>query len=477
MSLFAKDQRSLTIAMMAAVAAAAYNNLSVSAALPAIGDDLAKLDLLPWVVTTELVTSAIAVLAIGPVIDSIGTKAVFRTSIVAFAVSSAACAFAPSIEFLIAARGIQGLTTGAIIANVMAAIGLGVPHALRARAYATNSTVWGIMGVGGPTLAAALLSVASWQAIFLVNLPVAMLAGLIGWRAFPGVGEEPGEARADRIGLALVVCFTIFGLGAVSTLQWWTPIAVAGAALCVWLYVRHERSARAPVLRVRHLTDRSLRLLHGIGFLTISSGICANTFLPVYIKGVRGTSTAQAAFAVVFLTVGWTSGAFISSRISERRNGEFAIICAVSMLTFAATATALSVATASPLAAVFAGYFGYGLAMGGASSAGVAVLQAKALPEEMGRVSSAHQFIRTLGFAYGAALSGALIFVTVARELGNADIVRGLLRNDVSAVPDGAVDALERGFTLSAVVAAGLSYLALALASRLRVGQVGSTNE
>lgn len=467
-TLFAKDQRALTFATMSAIAAAAYNNLSVSAALPAIGDDLGKLSLLPWIVTIELIASAVAVLAIGPIVDAIGTRTVFRFSIVAFAVTCAACAFAPNLPFLIVARAAQGLTTGAIIANVMAAIGLGVPESLRARAYAANSSVWGVMGVGGPAIAALVLTVASWPAIFLVNLPVAAMAGAVGWNAFPGPTEDSANVRTDRTGLALVIAFTLLSLGALSTLAWWTPLAAIGSIATAYFYVRHARSTELAVLKIRHLAAPQFRLLHATAFLTVTSGICANTFLPVYVKGVRGATTSQAAFAVVFLTVGWTTGAFIASRVSELRSGESAVVVAACVLAAAGTITAVTVGLQAPLWMVFVGFVCFGMAMGGVSSAGVGVLQSKALPGEMGRVNSAHQFVRTLGFTYGAALSGSLIFVTVARQLGDADLVRDLLSDDELIVSSDVVDALGRGFTFSAIAAALLSYVGLFFALRLR---------
>ncbi len=466
-TLFAKDQRTLTVSTMSAIAVAAYNNLSVSAALPAIGDDLGNLSLLPWIVTIELIGSAVAVLAVGPVIDAVGTRAVFRWSLIAFAIACTACALAPNLPFLIVARGIQGLTTGAIIANVMAAIGLGVPEALRARAYAANSSVWGIMGVAGPAIAALILAASNWQAIFLVNLPVAAVAGVVGWNSFPGPAETTTSASPDRRGLVLVVAFTLLSLGALSTIAWWTPLAAIGSLVLVGLYMRHERDVEPPVLRVRHIVAPQFRILHITAFLTITSGVCANTFLPVYVKGVRGASTSEAAFTVVFLTVGWTSGAFLSSKVSELRDGETAVVVSSAILAIGGTITAISVLLTAPLWIIFVGFSMIGMGMGGVSSAGVGVLQSNAKPSEMGRVNSAHQFVRTLGFTYGAGIGGALLFVTVARRLGDADVVRDLLGDEPVTVSPDVVPALERGFTLSSLFAAALTYVGVVYALKL----------
>ncbi len=467
--LFSAENRALTFSTMTVVGVASYNNLSVSAALPSIGDDLGNLDLLPWVVTIELITAAIAVLAVGPLIDALGTRTVFRGSLVAFALTSVGCALAPDMLSLIVARGLQGFTNGAIIANVMAAMGIGVPEALRARAYATNSSVWGVMGLAGPAIAAVILTVAGWPAIFLVNLPVALVAGVVGWNVFPGPADESNgdgvSARPDRRGLSIVAAFTLVSLGALSSLAWWTPIALVASAVLIGAYLRHERTAGQPVLRLRHVVDRSFRVLHTTAFLVITSGIAANAFLPVYVKGARGATTAGAAFSVVFLTTGWTSGAFVSSRVSELRHGELAVLLGALVLATSTTGIAVGVALAAPLWLLFIGFTGVGFGLGAAASSGLSVLQSKADRAEMGRVNSAHQFIRTLGFSYGAAIGGAILFGVVAARLGDADVVRDLLGDDDPVGVSGEViDALELGFTASTVVAALLSYVALGAA-------------
>lgn len=466
-TLLGPEQRGLTFATMTTIAVAAYNNLSVSAALPAIGDDLGNLDLLPWIVTIELITSAIAVLAVGPVIDSVGTQTVFRWTLIGFTISCVICAFAGNIVTLIVARGLQGLASGAIIANVMAAVGLGVPEALRPRSYAVNSSVWGIMGVAGPALAAVILTFSDWSGIFLVNLPVAALAGVVGWRAFPGPTAESATAPADRRGLVIVTAFTLLSLGALSTLAWWTPFAVLVSALLVWLYVRHEPTTEPPLLRLRHIAASTFRTLHATAFLVILSGIAANTFLPVYVKGARGASTSQAAFAVVFLTVGWTVGAFASSRWSELRSGTSAMVMGSAVLCASAASAALGVWLALPLWFIFAAFSGLGFGLGGVSSAGLGVLQSKATPREMGRVNSAHQFIRTLGFTYGAALGGAVLFGVVEFRLGDVEVVRALLSDEETAVDAEVVDALVSGFAWSTTLAAVLTVAALVFSLRL----------
>lgn len=468
--LFDPGLRGLSASTMTVVAVAAYNNLSVGAALPAIGDDLGNLDLLPWVVTVELITSAIAVLAIGPVIDGIGTRRIYRASLVAFAVTCVACAAAPTMLALVAARAAQGLAGGVIIANVMAAIGLGVPEPLRARAYAINSSVWGVMGLAGPALAALVLTVSGWPAIFLVNLPVALGAAIVGWNNFPGPVDEE-RVDADWRGLAVLTAFTGLTLVGFSVPGVWTVVATIGSALLVAIYVAHERRTEPPVLRVRHLASSEFRLLHLTAVFAIISGIGSNSFLTLYVKGVRGFSTSAAAFTVLFLTVGWTLGAYVSSRVVEWRTGEFSIRVGSIVLVAGVSGAALVVVLNLPVALVFAAYVVVGYGLGAVSSSGVIVLQAKARPAEMGRLMSAHQFVRTLGFSYGAAVAGAALFGVVSARLGDADAVRDLLGDEVEVVGASTVEALRDGFALATVVSAVFGWISMTFALRLRDGE------
>jgi hypothetical protein len=137
------------------------------------------------------------------------------------------------------------------------------------------------------------------------------------------------------------------------------------------------------------------------------------------------------------------------------------------MLAAAATVASVGIWLTWPLWIIFVAFTGVGFGLGGVSSSGLGVLQSKAIPAEMGRVNSAHQFIRTLGFTYGAALGGAVLFGVVEAELGDAEVVRELLNDEQLAVAQESIDALALGFSVSTSLAATLAYAALWFAARL----------
>ena len=453
--LLAPENRAVSLAVIASMGLAFYNATSVTAALPEIGADLGRVALTQWVITVELLAAAIAVLAIGPFIDGAGARHAYRVTTVVFAATSAMCAAAPTMEALVGARLLQGLATGSLIGTAVTCIGLSYDDALRPRAYALVASVWGLMGMGGPAVAAVLVSTLGWRSVFAVNLPVAAVAAVAGWNRLPAQAMAQAEPL-DRRGLVLMSGVAIALLMATSSVQWSSLGLLALAALLYGLYVRHARGRAGAIVHIPHMTGRQWWPLHGVAIASIAGGTGASVFLPLYLRGGRGTTLSFAAFAVVWPTIGWAVGSWMSSRLQERgMKARVVIVIGSLLLSTAAVAVTLAAAARTPFAVLFAAFIYLGLGIGTITSATLAMLQSQAAPSEMGRVSSAQQFIRSLGWTYGAAVAGAVLFWGVERRAGDVEAVRGLL-DDTEAVLDTAL-----ADTLSSAYAWSLGALAV----------------
>ena len=451
---------------MGAVAIASYSNLSVTAALPDIGDDLGRVALLPWVVTVELVAAAIAVLAIGPFIDGAGSRRAFRITVVAFLVTSAMCAVAPTMELLVAARLLQGLGTGALIGTAITSIGLVFDDAVRPWAYALMSSVWGIMGIGGPAVAAVLVSTLGWRAVFAANFPVAAAAAAVGWSRLPAEARSVAEPL-DRRGLLMLSAFTVALLVATSFVAWYSIVLLAFGVLLAVLYVGHARNCPSPIVRMPHVTRAHYWPIHVVAYLAVSGGTGASVYLPLYLKGARGSSVAFAAFAVVWPTLGWSTAAWVSGKLQQHLRAQTVTLIGSTIMAVGALAVAVAAGLGTPVPWVLAAAFCVGWGVGTITTSSLALLQSRAEPAEMGRVSSAHQFIRSLGFAYGAAVAGLVLFWVVDRRTGDAEMVRGLLSDTAAVVDSRVADALASGYTWSLVAMAVLAVLTVPAAFAL----------
>ena len=464
--LFSSAYRQVVLALLAGVALVSYNNMAATAALPDIGEDLGSVALLPWVITVELLASAIAVLAVGPYIDGAGASRTFRVTIAGFAAASFLCAAAPTMELLVAARVLQGLGTGALLGTAITSIGLIADDRIRPRIYAVVSAMWGVMSVGGPALAAGLVGTLGWRSVFAVNLPVAVAAGAVGWRRLPDQASADPE-RLDRRGLLLASAATVALLGASSQAEWWSLALLAAGAAVVAVYVRHARSHPSPVVRAAHIAGPRWRSLHITSGLILAGGTGAAAFLPLYLRGARGASTAAAAFSVVWLSLGWGLSSWAASKLQERLSSETVILMGAILQGAAGLGLALAVSAQAPVPVVAAGFTLVGCGIGSVAVSGLNLLQHRAQDHEMGRVSAAHQFIRTLGFTYGAAVAGLVLFAVVGDRIGDVEAVRDLLSRKGATLSLAAAQALESAYAWALAAAAALSVLGLPTAVAL----------
>lgn len=461
----------VTVANLTIVALAAFDGLAVTAAVPAIAEDLGEVALLPWVVTAYLAASSIAVIVAGPVIDAIGVRRTFRYTGVWFLITSAACAVAPTLPLLVVARTAQGFGGGLVIAVALASIGIAYPPALRPRALAANSLVWGVLGLGGPALAAVFLEVGSWRLIFAVQIPLTAVALFAGWNSLPSTRERAVRPQADLRGILIITAVTILTLAGIAQIgQSWFVAAVAGLAVVALLvaYWVHAGRVDEPVVLRRHLQSEPLRHVHLIAAFVLAAVISVDSYLPLYLNVVEEWSIGAAAFAVVFLTVGWTAGAIVASRWLDV-SPEDRVILVGTVLVFAGLAGALLVVVLdAPVALLLGLYVIAGLGVGLASTAGLTLVQAPTPPDEMGRVNAAHQYVRTLGITYGVAIGGAVLLSVVDIRVGDVEVVRDILAGEEVALGDQTRDAVAAGFAWAHLVAVVVSAAALALAVDLR---------
>ncbi len=459
-------------ALLSIIAIASYNNLAATAVLPDIGDDLGRINLLPWVITIELLTSAVAVLAAGPIVDSVGVRRTFRFAAVAFMITSIIVAAAPSMLTLIVSRAAQGVFAGGVMTVATAGIGVALPAALRPRAFAAISTVWGVMGVAGPAVAALLVAVADWRATFLVNIPVTAVALLFGWNALPdrqspGADTKAGNKQIDGVGLVLVTIVTAAVLSLTATTTW---VVVAGAVTMpvgVVLYRFWAQHTPEPILRLPHLSAARYRSVHLTSMAVLAAGVGVNSLLPLYVRGVRQQSITVAAFSVLYMTVGWTAGAWLSSRLQDRWRGETVSLVG-SLIAFPATvAVAVVIHTDASLLLVYLAFVWLGVGVGTITSTGAALLQNRTELAEMGRLNGTHQFLRTISLTIGIAAAAAITLAVVDRRTGNVEAVRELLSNDSGTIPDGLVDALADGYAWAATTAAVIAAVTIPSALHL----------
>ena len=231
-----RTQRQILVAfgaIMLATLLSALDQTIVATALPEIADDLNGFGDLSWVVTAYLLATTVTVPLYGKLSDLYGRRRLFVVSISIFLVGSALCGLAQSIEQLIAFRALQGIGAGGLIPLSQAAIADLFSPRERGRYQGYIGAMWATAAVAGPLLGGTLTDAASWRWIFLINLPLGIVALVVVVKTM----RIPHVPREHSIDYAGAVALTI-GVTAVLLASAW-----GGSELCVG-FARGDRRGR-----------------------------------------------------------------------------------------------------------------------------------------------------------------------------------------------------------------------------------------
>ena len=274
----------------------------VNVALPSITDDLGGgLAGQQWVANSYLLTLAALILISGSLADLFGERRLFVLGVLGFGVTSVLCAIAPSIEVLIAARALQGVS-GALLTPASLAIIIAVfPPAERGKAIGTW-TAWGGIGILiGPLLGGQIVDSLSWRWVFGINVPLVALTLALAARYVPeghrAEGPRPHVDVRGAVLCALGLAGPTFALIEQPMLGWGDPrvwgFGIAGLVLFA-LFLRHESRAREPMLPLGLFARRNFRW-GNVETLAMYGGLSVMTFfLVLFLQQVAGFSALQA---------------------------------------------------------------------------------------------------------------------------------------------------------------------------------------
>ncbi|MEW2514073.1 MFS transporter [Streptomyces sp. NPDC046870] len=325
----------------------------VAVALPTIQRDLgASPAQVQWVVSGYALTFALALVTAGRLGDALDRRRIFLLALACFVVFSAACGAAPGIMLLVVARLAQGLAAGFMAPQNSALIQQLFRGAERGRAFGFFGATVGISSAAGPLTGGVILALASgaqgWRWIFYVNVPIGILAVLLGRRLLPRT-RRSGRGRVDVPGVLLLglgVLALMFPLvqadsGGLGRLWWLFP---AGAAVLVvfvqWqrrLVARHAQPLLDPRLfsSVRgYAVGAGIGTLYFIGF----SGVWL-VFALFYQHGL-GFSPLRSGLAVTPFALGSASAAVVSGRLVDRF-GRLLTVCGLTGVLVGLGGTAL----------------------------------------------------------------------------------------------------------------------------------------
>ncbi|BDP41701.1 MFS transporter [Deinococcus aetherius] len=414
-------RRLATTGLVMGVFLAALEASVVAAAMPSVIADLGgqRLYALPFAV--YLLTSTVSSPLWGRASDVVGRRRLYLAGVVMFLLGSALCGLAQNMQWLVAARALQGLGAGAVLPLTLTIIGETYSLAERGRVQAFISGVWGVSGLVGPLLGGWLTDALSWRWTFYASLPFGLAALLIAWRHLRETGN-PRPARLDWTGAVLFTSgsgLTVWGLE--GRLWGMVGLGLLVLAAAVWMERRHPD----PLLPMRSLRERVPRVAFAGNLLGGGAYFGVIAYLPLYAQGVGGGGATGAGAILTPMLVGWTLSSIWSARLLTR-----VPLARLSQLGFAVLTVmfaALTFAVHSPLWVTSALGFVVGMGMGFAMLSLLLSAQERATRGELGAVTSGVLFARQMGGALGVAVM-ALLIGPAAIEAGGVALAEGLGR-------------------------------------------------
>ncbi|MFC4785817.1 MFS transporter [Nocardioides sp. MAHUQ-72] len=296
----------------------------VNVALRTVGRDLdASLAELQWITNGYLLSLASLILLGGSLGDRFGRRRVFEVGTVWFALASLACGLAPNPAALIVARILQGMGAALLTPGSLAMIQGAFHRDDRSRAIGSWSGLGSIAAALGPFVGGGLVEYASWRWIFLINLPVAVVAVVVARRWVPETLDPAAPDRFDVPGAALAAI--TLGTATYALIQWGDPLApwAAGVAVLAGVaFVLVERASPHPMLALGIFADRTFSAANAMTLLVYAALGAVLFFLVLQLQTVggygpllAGISTLPITLCMIFLAA---RGGALAARIGPR---------------------------------------------------------------------------------------------------------------------------------------------------------------
>ena len=410
-------------AVMLTLFLSALDQTIVGTALPVIVTDLGGNQFYVWAVTVYLLTSTITGPMYGKLSDQFGRRPLMMFGVGLFLVGSLLSSLSGEMWHLILFRGIQGLGAGAIFPISLAIIGDLFSPRERGKYQGLFGGVFGISMLIGPALGGFLTDSISWHWIFLVNLPIGIVALVVLWRLLPHTAHPERRRSIDYLGAAVfsaaIVPFLI-GLTNKQTGDWTDPsvgglilLGLVLAAVFVWV----ESRAVEPIVPLSLFRNRVVASsLAATGLITFGffGGII---FIPRWFQFVEGSSATLSGYQMLPMMVGVIGGS-IGSGILVSRTGRYKWLVSAAMVLAGIGLYMLTSLTAdSSVTGLWAGMFAAGLGIGPTMAVFTIIVQSAVSPAMLGAATSTLTFFRQVGGYIGLALSGTIFGSSLVSEL------------------------------------------------------------
>lgn len=395
----------------------------VSPAMPVIVADLGGIEHYGWIASSALLTAAVSVPIVGKLSDVYGRRGFYIAGLVVFMVGSVFAAMAPTFQWLVAARAVQGFGMGAIQTLSLTILGEIVSPRERGKYMGYLGALFGVALVAGPVAGGWIADSLSWRWLFYANLPigVAALAFVAIFLRLPQVRSKRTLDYAGFLTLGLGLCSLLLATTWGGTRYPWgswqiVTLFVASAALLAG-FVINERRAKDPVLPPRLWRDPIFALSNVSNMAVGMAMYGAVFFVPLYARGVVGVSVRDSGTILVPLLPSAVAVSIIVGRLITHTGRYKGFVLAGLLILMVGYLLLGGLEYGSTRANLTFATIGVGVGLGAVMQTYTLVVQNAASRADLGIATSATQLSRSMGATFGPAVFGAVMAGRMETEI------------------------------------------------------------
>ena len=418
---FALAMTCVTLAMFLG----ALGQTIVATALPRIISDVGGLDRYVWVVTAYMVAATAVAPIAGGLGDLFGRKPLFIVGLIVFAAGSTLLGMSGSMNEITAFRAVQGVGGGIIMTSSLAAVADLSPPRQRGKYQGLLAGVYGIASIAGPVAGGIITDHYSWNGIFFLNVPIAIVILLLVVRVFPRADADHDNLKLDYPGMVTLVLALVSLLLSLSVggaqYDWHSPeflglllFGLAMAAAFVFIELRTER----PIMPLTLYADPRVAYAMAIVLLTGFALYGCILFLPLYFQGVLGVSAATSGNLLIPMLLSIVSGAILSGALLSKAGARYRLhlICGTGMAT-AGMYLIFTMSKSTDVVLMETYLVLTGLGQGATLATSTVAVQNSVPQKNVGSVTAANQFWRSVGGMMGLAAVGAVMTSSYSSKL------------------------------------------------------------
>ena len=395
----------------------------VNVALPTMAKELSvNTQSISWVVSAYLIGICTVILAFGKLGDLKGKMKIFKIGVFSFTVGSLMCGLSPTLPILIISRILQALGAAASMATSQGIITEAFPKNERGRALGLNGTFVALGSMAGAPLGGFLISIFSWNYIFLINIPIGIIAFIFCEKFLP---KEHVKARKfpDIKGFLLfVIAIVTFFIAIIQgeVLNYNKPFIITcfiTSIITFILFIVVEKKAEEPMLDLDIFKSKLFSISIFCAFISFVALFCLSMVNPFYLQYTLKYTPAFTGLLMMFYSVIISFTAPFSGSLSDKIGSEFLTFIGLVIMGIGLfLMTMLNVNTPIPLFLTFIVIIAFGAGL--FQSPNTSLIMSTVSKDKLGIAGSVNALVRNLGMSIGTAMATSLLYNRMSHKAG-----------------------------------------------------------